>query len=221
MKKIITAAVFVVGMISVRSQTIFPLTDPVSSRMFSMERYSGTKGTPFLVDKWMKGNVTVARGIYKDLDLKYNVYDNILLFNKDDDSYELTDDIIAFTLMPKADDTSTHMVFRKGVTGPEFKAGQFVQVMTEGPNASVYKLAQKQLSEKSEINAGMIKTFADNAKYYIRSKTGVHFVKLNQSDILSVLNDQATKLKAFIDERKLRFRKDTDLVELVKYYNTL
>ncbi len=217
MKKNILAAALLLCIVSVRSQVIYPLTDPVSSKMFSMERYGGTKGSPFLVDKWLKGSVTVGRGIYKDLDLKYNVYDNILLFNKDDDAYELTDDIISFTLMPKPDDVSTYIVFRKGITGPEFKADQYVQVMTEGPHASVYKLPQKFLSEKSEINAGMVKTFADNAKYYIKNKTNTRYVKLNQAEILSALSDQEAKLKTYIEDHKLKFRKDADLVELVKY----
>lgn len=221
MKKLIIAALSILGVITANSQAIYPLGDPMTSRVFSMEKYAGTKGTPFLIDKWLKGSVTVARGIYKDIDLKYNVYDNILLFNKDDGSYELVGDIISFTLMPKPDDGSTYMVFIKGIDGPDFKAGQYVQVMTEGPNASVYKLAQKQLSEKSEINAGMIKTFADNQKYYIKNKKGISLVKLNPTEILSVIDDKEAKLKLFIEERKLRFRKEADLVDLVKYYNSL
>jgi predicted small secreted protein len=199
----------------------YQLSDPVSSKNFNAEKYSGIRGTPFLVDKWMKGTVTTPKGVYKNLDLKYNVYDNGIFFNKDDETFELQDNIISFTLMPKSDDPATHMVYRKGITGPDFRDNQFVQVMTEG-NASVYKLDEKKVSEMSEINAGMVKTFTNNAKYYIANKNKeVIFVKLNKAEILAALKDNQDKLNAYISDKKLSFRKDADLVELVKYYNTL
>lgn len=219
MKQSILATVMLLCVVSAQSQHV--LHDPVSLKIFNLEGYTGIRGTPFLVDKWMKGTMTVGRGVYKDLDLKYNVYDNILLLNKDEVPYQLTDNILAFTLMPDPDDVSTYIMFRKGITGPEFKADQYVQVITEGQHASVYKVPQKFLSERSEVNAGMIKTFTDKAKYYIKSKTGIRNVNLNQADILAALGDQEAKLKTFTEERKLKFRKETDLIELVKYYNTL
>lgn len=47
------------------------------------------------------GTATTPRGIYQQLELKFNVYDNTPFFNKDEETFEFQDEIISFTLMPK------------------------------------------------------------------------------------------------------------------------
>ena len=64
------------------AQNVMSLQDPVSSKNFNSEKYSGIRGTPFLMDKWIKGTVTTPVGVYQNLELKLNVYDNIILYNK-------------------------------------------------------------------------------------------------------------------------------------------
>jgi hypothetical protein len=221
MKTIITFALLLLAGNAV-AQNITNLQDPVSSRMFNTEKYSGIRGTPFLVDKWLQGTATTPNGVYQNLELKYNVYDNTIFFNKDDNTFELVDNIVAFTLMPKPGDTKSYLNYRKGLTGPDFKEKQFVQVLFDGPNASVYKLDQKLVSEMSEINAGMVKTFANGSKYYIARKGQIVGVKFSSAEeIMTALVDKQAQLQRFIVDKKLNFKKDTDLVELVKYYNTL
>lgn len=202
------------------SQNVYSLQDPVSSKNFNPEKYSGIRGTPFLVDKWMKGTVTTPRGVYSSLELKFNVYDNALFFNKNDESFELQDDITTFTLMPKPDDPSTHMIYKRGIAGADLRGNEYVQVLLEG-NVGLYKLDVKQLSEMSEINAGIVKTFANNSKYYISKNKQLQFVKLNKAEVLSVLSDKQAKVEAYINDKKLSFRKEADLVDVLKYYGTL
>jgi hypothetical protein len=221
MKKIISGSIFLLLFSPAFSQNVMVLQDPISSKVFSSERYSDVRGTPFLFEKWMKGTVTTPRGIYNDLEIKFNVYDNALFFSRDDNAYEFTDNITSFTLMPKPDDKSSYLVYKKGITGPDFKPTEFVRVLAEGNGASAYKLDQKYFSEKSEINAGIVKTFAHNSKYYIQVNKNISFVKLNKAEILNVLKDKEDKLNTYISEKKLNFKKDTDLIELVNYYNTL
>ena len=50
------------------SQNVISLQDPVSSKNFNSEKYSSIRGTPFLVDKWIKGNVTTPKGVYQNLE---------------------------------------------------------------------------------------------------------------------------------------------------------
>ena len=202
------------------SQNVVALQDPVSSKNFNSEKYSSIRGTPFLVDKWIKGNVTTPKGVYQNLELKFNVYDNALFFNKNDESFELQDDIVSFTLMPKTEDPATYMVYKKGIAGADLHDNQYVQVLLEG-NMSLYKLDVKQLSEMSEINAGIVKNFTNNAKYYIGKNHDLQFIKINKTEILNALKDKQDKIQAFINEKKFSFRKDTDVIEVLKYYNSL
>lgn len=204
---------------STDAQNVYQLQDPVSTKNFNPEKYSGIRGTPFLVDKWIKGSVSISKGVYQNLELKYNVYDNALFFNKNDESFEFQEEVISFTLMPK-EDPASHMVYKRGISGADLRGNEFVQVLLEA-EMGLYKLDVKQLTEMSEINAGIVKTFANTAKYYIGKKGKLKFLKLNKQEVLAVLSDQQEKIQAYINEKKYSFRKDTELVDVLKYYNSL
>jgi hypothetical protein len=202
------------------SQNVYSLQDPVTSKRFNSEKYSGIRGTPFLFDKWIKGTVNTPGGAYQNLELKFNVYDNALFFNKDDESFELQDNILSFTLMPKPNDPSTHLLYRNGIAGADLKGNEYVQVLLEG-TVGLYKRDLKQLSEMSEINAGIVKTFANTSKYYIMKNNQLQFLKINKSEVLNILSDKQDKINAYITEKKYSFRKDAELVDVLKYYATL
>lgn len=202
------------------SQNVYSLQDPVSTKSFNPEKYSGIRGTPFLVDKWYKGTVTTPKGVYQNLELKFDVYENTLFFNKDDESFELLDEIISFTLMPKPGDEAGYLVFRKGISGAGLSGREYVQVLLDG-QVGLYKLPLKQVSEMSEINAGIVKTLTNNSKYYISKNKQLRFIKLNKAEVLDALNDKQDKIQSYIDEKKLLFRKETDLVDVLKYYSSL
>ncbi|MES2005137.1 MAG: hypothetical protein V4450_11480 [Bacteroidota bacterium] len=220
MKKIVCAALLMLGCTVTFSQNVYSLQDPVSSKNFNAEKYSGIRGTPFLVDKWTMGSVTTPKGIYQHLELKFNVYDNTLFFNKNDESFEFLDEIVSFTLMPKPDDASSYMTYKKGISGADLRGNEFVQVLLEG-TVGLYKLDLKQLSEMSEINAGIVKTFTNNSKYYISRNKQLQFVKLNKAEIIAALSDKQDKIQAYINEKKYSFRKDAELVDVLKYYSSL
>lgn len=219
--KLSAAIIFFLLLLSGSSyaQNVFQLQDPVSSKNFNPEKYSGIRGTPFLVDKWIKGAVSIARGVYQNLELKYNVYDNTLFFNKNDEPFEFQEDIISFTLMPK-EDPATYMVFKRGISGADLRGNEFVQVLLEA-EMGLYKLDVKQLTEMSEINAGIVKTFASTAKYYVGKNGKLKFLKLNKQEVLTALSDKQDKIQAYINEKKYTFRKDAELVDVLKYYNSL
>ena len=70
------------GLQNVQAQ-LLQLQDPVSSKNFNPEKYAGIRGTPFLQEKWVHGSVTTNLGVYNDLELKIDLYDNILFFNNE------------------------------------------------------------------------------------------------------------------------------------------
>ncbi len=220
MKNIICLLSLLIFLSAAQAQNVYSLQDPVTSRNFSSSKYSDIRGTPFLVDKWINGSVTTTKGTYQSLELKYNVYDNTLIFNKDDESFEMIDDILSFTLKPKANDPSGFLLFKKGISGADIKANQFVQVLVEG-NINLYKLPVKQVSEMSEINAGVVQTFTNNAKYYIGKTGQLQFIKINKEEVLNAVKDKQDQLESFIKSKKLSLKKESDVVELIAYYNSL
>lgn len=199
---------------------VIQLYDPIANRTFDTERYSGIRGTPFLVDKWQKGSVLTVKGIYQNLELKFDAYENKLYFNKNDESFEFQDPIISFTFIPNPSDTSLNMKYIKGLSGSGLTPNQFVKVLAEG-KVSLYRSDIKAVSEMSEINAGMVKTFANVTRYYVVKDKVTQLIKINKSEIMNLVKDQEAKIQAYISEHKISIKNESDAAEILFYYNQL
>jgi hypothetical protein len=199
---------------SVQAQIII-MQDPVSARTFNGDKYSGMKGSPFLYDKWLPGAVTTPKGIYPNLELKLDAYSNLVYHKKNDEPYEIQDEIKSFYLL--ASDT---LHFKKGLSGKTLAPGQFVQVLAEG-KVSFYRSDIKLISEMSEINSGMIKTFIAATRYFIVKDGQTILVRLNKNDIIEYLGDQQEKVKAFIEENRIAGKKEVEISRIIDFYNTL
>lgn len=200
------------------SAQISYLQDPVSNTLFNTEKYSEIKGSPFLLTKWVPGTATTEKGTYNKLSLKLDVYNNTLMFERDDQPYEFQESIKTFTLNTSSKDT---LSFRRGISGGGLKPEQYVQILAEGPKASAYRSDIKLVSEMSEINKGMVKTFNTAIRYFIVKNNTPVLVKLNKKEVLAQLSDQEAKLAAYMDENKISLKREDDLAKVVAYYNTL
>ncbi len=196
------------------------LHDPVSARVFNSSKYSEVRGTPFLFDKWIKGSVTIPRGTYVDMQLKYDVYGNTVYYNREDQSYEFQDPILSFILMPVAGDSSSYMYFTKGITAPGLKETQYVQVLAEG-NIALYKSEFKLLSELNEINRGVVQSFSKSSRYFALKNNVIELVRLNKNEIMALMADKEKEVSAFISKYNLSFKKEQDIIAIIDYYNTL
>jgi hypothetical protein len=198
---------------------LLQLQDPVSSKNFNPDKYAGIRGTPLFQDKWIHGSVVTSKGIYPDLELKIDLYDNILFFNKDDASFELLDQIISVKLFPKWPDTLQQLIFVKGMSQNGLKPEQYVQALVGAGAIQLYRSDIKQVTEMSEINAGMIKTFANTSRYYIKKGDQFKLVKLNKEEIMPFLMDKEAELNSVMDAKKLNLKKESDIIQLLQAYN--
>jgi len=200
---------------------LLQLQDPVSSKNFNPEKYAGIRGTPLLVDKWQHGSVITNKGYYADLELKLDLYDNQLFFNKNDESFELLDQIVAIRLFPKWPDTVNQQVFIKGMTQNNIKPEQYVQVLVAQGAIQLYRSDIKQVTEMSEINAGMVKTFANTSRYFVKKGDQFKLVKLNKDDIMPFLTEKEAEINDFIAKKKLNLKKETDFIQIIQAFNAL
>lgn len=200
---------------------LLQLQDPVSSKNFNPEKYSGIRGTPFYQDKWIRGIVTTNLGVYYDLELKINLYDNAVFFNKDGEPFELLDKIVSVQLLPKWPDTINQIVFSKGMNQAGLKPEQYIQVLVGTGAVQFYRSDIKQVSEMSEINAGMVKTFSNTSRYYLKKGDQLKFIRLNKEDILAFIGDKEADINSFITEKKLNLKKESDIIQAIQAYNTL
>jgi hypothetical protein len=219
MKQLIYVVLFLLCFTSAQSQNL-QLYDPVANRTYNTEKYTDVRGVPFLFDKWMKAIIYIDKGFYEGLEIKYDLFDNKLYFNKNDESFELQENVKKFTLFTKLDDPKTAMYFEKGFKGNGLNMDQFVEVLVDG-NIKLLKSAVKSLTEMSEINAGMVKTFATTTRYYIVTPTGTYLVRLNKNELFPYIQDKSPQIDAYITEKGLNVKKDADLISILKFYNSL
>ncbi len=220
MKQISLIAAFCFTALILDAQDMI-LTDPVTSRTFDTQKYSGIKGSPFLNEEFVLADVVIGRGIYKNQKIKLDLVNNTVLFSKNDEEFEFTEPVLKFTLMPRPSDTSSYQHFIKGINAGGLKPDQFVQVLAEGPVA-LYRSDIKLVSETNEVNAGVIKVFNNSTRYFIRDKEGrVQVIKLNEKDILNFLQDKKQAMDEYISKNRPNLKREKDAAALVKYYNSL
>lgn len=218
MKKIFIA--FILMLVFQTSQAqLLQLQDPVSSKNFNPDKYAGIRGTPLFQDKWIHGSVLTSKGIYPDLELKIDLYDNILFFNKDDASFELLDQIFSIKLFPKWPDTLQQLIFVKGMSQNGLKPEQYVQALVGAGAVQLYRSDIKQVTEMSEINAGMIKTFANTSRYYIKKGNEFKLIKLNKEEVMPFLMEKEAELNAVIEAKRLNLKKESDIIQVIQVYN--
>lgn len=198
---------------------LLQLQDPVSSKNFNPDKYAGIRGTPLFQDKWIHGSVLTSKGLYPDLELKIDLYDNILFFNKDDASFELLDQIFSIKLFPKWPDTLQQLIFVKGMSQNGLKPEQYVQALVGAGAVQLYRSDIKQVTEMSEINAGMIKTFANTSRYYIKKGNEFKLIKLNKEEVMPFLMEKEAELNAVIEAKRLNLKKESDIIQVIQVYN--
>ena len=198
---------------------LLQLQDPVSSKNFNPDKYAGIRGTPLFQDKWIHGSVVTTKGGYPDLELKIDLYDNILFFNKEDASFELLDQIVSVKLFPKWPDTLQQFIFVKGMSQNGLRPEQYVQALVGTGAIQLYRSDIKQVTEMSEINAGMIKTFANTSRYYIKKGDQLKLIKLNKEEIMPFLMDKEAELNSVIEAKRLNLKKESDIIQVIQAYN--
>lgn len=220
MKKLLFSLLLCTSLYAAQAQ-LLQLQDPVSSKNFNPEKYAGIRGTPFLQEKWLHGSVTTNLGIYNDLELKIDLFENALFYNNGGEPFELVDKIVEVKLFPKWPDNKIELVFTKGISQAGIKPEQYVQVLVGNGAVQFYRSDIKQVSEMSEINAGMVKTFSNTSRYYIKKGDQFKFIRLNKEEVMSFLIDKEAAINAIIAEKKLNLKKEGDIAQAIQAYNSL
>ncbi|WP_316841061.1 hypothetical protein [Pedobacter gandavensis] len=187
-------------------------------RPIAGREYVDIKGSPFLTEDWIKGIVKLENGdTFKDIDLKLNVKDYILLFKgKNNEALAFVKKPLEFRLYDR--------LFRTGYNlADKSDQNAYYEVLYDG-GAKLLKLISKDIKEAREYNsATTTKTFVETAKYYI-AIDGNSLVEITRSknSILGALKGpKVEQVKKYLSENKLNLKDDADLVKIFAYYDSI
>lgn len=190
-----------------------------NNEVFTENRYSKVKGSPYLFDDWSKGTIYAADGEVQP--------HNQINFNGQNGKVEVKeggDKIIALNakLYNKIEievDGQKH-VFANRLRGE--KDLTYYEVIYGGKDLYFLKKFESDIKEDDVANYGVSKSqnrFVPETRHYILRNGQMEFTPRSKGKILKFFN--SSKLKKYVKKEKLNLRDDTDLRKALAYFEGL
>ncbi|MBF9253576.1 hypothetical protein I2I11_09760 [Pontibacter sp. 172403-2] len=193
-------------------------------------RYEGVKGSPFFLDKWGKATIHIPDNlIFDNVPVKYNVYENVVQFQKGDGkTYLLPPNKIDYFVLKDTLGARSY-TFRKV---PEISrmlkspTDRFAIVLHEGKKSTMVLLPGKSLVKadfKGGYSAG--RTFdelvTENDYYLIKQGEEPQKVKLSKRSLLKALQDKQQQVEDFISKQNIDADTEEGWMETLAFYDSL
>ena len=178
------------------------------------------KGSPYLDSEYKAGTVMTFDDIlYKDIPLRYNCFDDIFEFKKDNVSYDL-----------KPKEKIKRVAFGGKVFGyREFETNggsdkSFCEILAEGKAVLCVRFSVKfyepePLQGFADPKPARFDDFSET--YYISVNNSPAKKFSNSKKLLEMFGDKQKDVDGYMSKQKLSVKKLEDLKKIVTYYNTL
>lgn len=183
-------------------------------------KYENVEGTPYFLDYWIKGRVTMKSGKkYADMPIKYDTMNDRLIFQAENGNIMyFTEPVSAFEVNDIA--TSTNYKFTNGLPAIDGQTqSSFYQIITPG-KISLFKKPYKKISEHTTYGSATVnKSFDLRNDYYILQNGNLAKINLNKKSLLALVPNKEKEITDYLKKEKTDFKQDTDLNKLFTYLN--
>ena len=180
------------------------------------------EGTPFYPDNYSAARLSFANGQKNSsAKAKLNLYDNTILFITDK-GVEM--EVIVPVLKIEFADTvhgGYNVVFQNGFSGNNLKEEIFYQVLDSGKLTLLKQIVVNYRDFTPYGTAVITRTFEQKRAYFIINETTVNKISKNGENIPEILTDKKNEITTYISANNLRLKYETDLVSVIRYYNSL
>ncbi len=183
--------------------------------------YSDIKGSPYINEKFIEGTIVTKDGsLFENVPLRYNAFD---------DRIEYTDKTGAVLFLTKPDEYKEIHISDKTFLYGRFNDGKnkssaYFQLICKG-NISLLKrheiILLEREPEKAYQKAKPAKFAAKSAQFYILRNENKIFPIKNTNGIVALMDNKKGIVEKYIKSNKLKTKKETDLIKIISYYNTL
>jgi len=176
-------------------------------------------GSPYLNQEFITGNLlTTDNVLYKDIPLRYNIYNDEMEFKTGEDNY------LAIS------NPTTIKEFRIGnnlfiYSNKKNKRGDhygYYQVLNNGNIKLLlqYNISFVDKKEPEPYKSAQPPKFQKNANtYYFKLGAKEPQEISSKKDLQTIFGSESSKMEAFIKKEKLNVRNEADLIELIKFIN--
>ncbi len=181
---------------------------------------SEIQGSPYLDKEFRIGTVLTTDNLtYRDIPLRYNCFDDVLEFIKNDVSYEM----MPKTLIKRAEFGDKVFSYKDYESGKSVSKS-FFSLLTEGKATlcSRYTIRFYEPEPLKAYSEPVPARFADfNEKFYISLNGAPAKVITNNKKLIEILSDKKGEIESFIAKQRLSYKKAEDLKKIIAYYNSL
>ena len=195
------------------------LQDKVSGKYYFHVQSGDVKGSPFLYDDWRPAFITFANGLQlKNLQLKFDMVNNKPLFLRNDSAFEFVQELWSFIIYNPGGDS---VVFKNGFEGDNIPLTAFLQVMLED-KLTLLKSQGRSRTETKGFGVGITTIEFNNKPAVFFLAKGNQLVKLKKTDDLArLMGKDWQQVADHISLKKLSLKKEEDLLNILRFYNSL
>jgi hypothetical protein len=186
-------------------------------------------GSPYINSDWQDAMLTTEKNqVFKNLKLKYDVYQNeILLLKPNGDSVALLPNIVReFIVTNTESKEKQYKRFNNLNTNDVNLKLRFMNVLHEN-KVILAKLTVAQILAADKVQGTygsqrLNDEYGQNESYYFIDKDNIPTkTKINKKNLFKVLADKEDKIKLYIDKERIDTNSEEGWVKTLIYYDTL
>jgi len=209
-----------------REGSVLDILDPNSQNtdLTFSTRYPDYQGSPYIFEDWKSGSVTTHNGQkLQEVQLNLDLYSHQWLVQYEDKAYALAEDIISRVIVDS--NSSKDRIFVPLSLPPDGKT-RFVQLLYEDQMRLIktFEIQLNTIENNSggygtSTNAPEIKRFVQTIIYYVMDLKGelLYSFEGKKKAVQDAFQDRED-IQKFIKRNKFKFKDDTDIIQLVQYY---
>lgn len=188
------------------------MTDAMGQPFYPQQKYNW-EGKVFFPDDYTLATITAMNGkIYRNIRAKINLLDNTLLFT-DSASREFV-----ATVPIKKVEFENQLTFIK----PSDDTAKVLYQLLDSGKITLLKKIFITYKDQTGYGSTMVtRIFEQKYSYYILKDHQIISLDRSKTALLEAMADRNSQLDAYIEQEKLKLRKEEDLIKVFRFYNSL
>lgn len=181
--------------------------------------YKDIQGSPFIKPDFSKGDIFTNYGTYKQVEMKFDIYEGTFLVNFDNKTFYL-DQLVT---IKKIELEGTEFFIKNyKVNGKE---RQSFMIRLDSGQVSLY--AKKNVSLRPEEPPKALESASHPARfigladsYFLQMGSGNLLLIESIKDFYEIFPEKAEPLKTFVKKEKLGIKKEKELIQIIQFCNS-
>jgi hypothetical protein len=183
-------------------------------------------GSPYFPEEHMRTVIILKSGkIYPTVKSRLNLYDNVLIILREDGAEQMLSGSISkviYESVPAGQGTRT-VVFQTGFPAIDGHDNTtYYEVLDSGKLKLIKHSKVSYTDKRGYAEASITREFKKMETYYVVLPGNIILqIGKGKKDFLAALPGKKDELEKYIDNKKIKCKKEEDWIELVSYYNSV